>query len=212
MRLKVGASKMIESLGVDVMSPYYEIAVNKILPNVWYTPKSRYYCVFEGYKPESDKYDFTTCYFGDYKNSKPLIKTRFPSEGFMLLAFLAQKENCKAVDLMELLTSNFSTKEVYVSSAKRIKLLYEYDCSVAFEGCNKDIFDEEIREESYAPTLWVKEKPDRYECYYAYYPDRSNDKIEEIQAVIYDKLLLYPFLLNERFDLLFDRAKGLSKS
>ncbi len=88
---------MIESKIFNDCVPYYEFNIEKLQVNIWYASDIDYYCIFEGfkYKPEyfSYDYDYAVCYFSDL-NSEPILKTN-DINGFMLLCFLAQKENCK---------------------------------------------------------------------------------------------------------------------
>ncbi|MDP8174866.1 hypothetical protein [Phocoenobacter skyensis] len=201
---------MIKNIYAELMIPYYGIKINKVLEHIWYAPDSHYYCVFDWLNKNQDE-DCDICYFDDYKNNKSLIMTRRNGfdESFILLCFLAQKENCKASDIMQWL-SGISSKEEYIQRAKYIrkKIEYGYPCSVAFEGEEKDIFDEEKDHHGMAGMLNVREKEDYYEVYYDHYPERSNHRVQETVAIIYDKTLLYPYLLNKQFNLLRDRAEG----
>ncbi|MDP8174858.1 hypothetical protein [Phocoenobacter skyensis] len=188
--------------------PYYGIKIEKPFANIWFTPSVNYYCVFVGHQPENhDHYDYIECYFRSYEN-RPIIRVCV-DDAFVLLCFLAQKEHCKAPDIMRWL-SEISSKEEYIQRAKYIrkKIAYLQPCSVVFEEEGKDIFEEDISYDWYGPTLFVKEKADSYEIYHDYYPERSNHRIQETVAIIYDKSLLYPYLLNKQFFLLLNRARG----
>ncbi len=203
---------MITNIYAEKMIPYYDIEIEKLAINIWHAKNVNYYCIFKGLELNNrNSWTNDISYFGDYKNNTPLIETKRNGfdESFILLCFLAQKEHCKAPDIMQWL-SNINSKEEYIERAKYIreKIQYRYPCSVAFEGEEKDIFGEEKDHNGMAGMLNVREKEDCYEVYYDFYPERSNHRIQETVAIIYDKSLLYSYLLNKQFNLLGDRALG----
>ncbi|MBR0573671.1 MULTISPECIES: hypothetical protein [Pasteurellaceae] len=190
----------------EELMQFYLLDFMKKSTQEWYSMVANTLCIFDD-ADEYGFYDYVNCFFIDEKQL--IIKNKSPRDSFLLLCFLAQKENCKAPDIMQWL-SGISSKEEYIQREKYIrkKIAYLQPCSVVFEEEGKDIFEEDISYDWYGPTLFVKEKADSYEIYHDYYPERSNHRIQETVAIIYDKSLLYPYLLNKQFFLLLNRARG----
>lgn len=200
---------MIETKFEKIYSDCYGIRIEKPLANVWYSPETNYYCVFEGHRPNDyDNYDCVSIYFSDYKNTKPLIKKPSGVHIFFFLCFLAKKDNCKAPDIMELLTPDLSSREKYIEQAKKIFKIRGYlGFHVVFGDGPSDCaytstFGEKVFRDDH--VMFVDKYDDYYEC--SVYMERGGEK--RAVAIIYDESLLYPHLLNEQFYLLFDRANG----
>lgn len=172
---------------------------------IWFSKDSNIKCVIKDGKREG-MFGCYSCFFDKPEN--PAIITSNAISSFILFCFLAKKDNCKASDIMELLTPDLSSREKYIEQAKKIFKIRGYlGFHVVFGDGPSDCaytstFGEKVFRDDH--VMFVDKYDDYYEC--SVYMERGGEK--RAVAIIYDESLLYPYLLNEQFYLLLDRADG----